>query len=179
MILRPETIYQKAAKVIKRCETRDSLQIADMLGIYVHPVDGLTELLGMYTYRYKERHILLNSNMDELLTQMVCAHEIGHDILHRQQAKSGMGLQEFTLFDMRSEMEYEANAFAAHLRIRDEDLTELLREGYDVVQISSALEVNVNLTLIKLNEMNRMGWKFDLPYIPKSDFLKHISPGEL
>ena len=36
-----------------------------------------------------------------------------------------MGLQEFTLFDMRSEMEYEANAFAAHLRIDSEELLEL------------------------------------------------------
>ena len=45
-----------------------------------------------------------------------------------------MGLQEFTLFDMRSEMEYEANAFAAHLRIDSEELLELAGHGYDVVQ---------------------------------------------
>ena len=28
--------------------------------------------------------------------------------------------------------------------------------------------------LIKLNELNRMGYHLDLPYIPRSDFLKQI-----
>lgn len=86
-----------------------------------------------------------------------------------------MGLQEFTLFDMRSEMEYEANAFAAHLRIDSEELLELAGRGYDVVQLSSTMEVNVNLVLIKLNELNRMGLRLDLPYVPRSDFLKNVT----
>ena len=51
-----------------------------------------------------------------------------------------MGLQEFTLFDMRNEMEYEANAFVAHLRIDSEELLELVGHGYDVVQLSSILK---------------------------------------
>ena len=133
------------------------------------------ELLGMYSYQHKERHILLNSNMDYITTQMVCGHEIGHDVLHREQAKVGMGLQEFTLFDMRNEMEYEANAFSAHLRIDNEELFELMGQGYDVVQLSSIMGTNINLTLIKLNELNRMGCQLNLPYIPRSDFLKNVT----
>ena len=113
--------------------------------------------------------------MDYITAQMVCGHEIGHDALHRDQAKIGMGLQEFTLFDMRNEMEYEANAFVAHLRIDSEELLELVGHGYDVVQLSSILETNVNLILIKLNELNRMGLQFNLPYIPCSDFLKNVT----
>ena len=113
--------------------------------------------------------------MDYITAQMVCGHEIGHDALHRDQAKIGMGLQEFTLFDMRNEMEYEANAFAAHLRIDSEELLKLAGHGYDVVQLSSIMETNVNLILIKLNELNRMGLQFNLPYIPCSDFLKNVT----
>ena len=86
-----------------------------------------------------------------------------------------MGIQEFTLFDMRSEMEYEANAFAAHLRIDSEELLELAGRGYDVVQLSSIMGTNVNLVLIKLNELNRMGLRLDLPYVPRSDFLKNVT----
>lgn len=71
-------------------------------------------------------------------------------------------------------MEYEANAFAAHLRIPDEELFDLLRQGYDIVEASALMETNVNLVLIKLNEFNRMGLHLDLPYIPKSDFLRQI-----
>ena len=175
MLRKAETIYQKANELVKRCGTRDTLLIASEIGIYIHPIDNLKELLGMYSYQHKERHILLNANMDCITTQMVCGHEIGHDALHRERAKVGMGLQEFTLFDMRNEMEYEANAFAAHLRIDNEELFELVRQGYDVVQLSSIMETNINLMLVKLNELNRMGCQLNLPYIPRSDFLKNVA----
>ena len=72
-------------------------------------------------------------------------------------------------------MEYEANAFAAHLRIDSEELLELAGRGYDVVQLSSIMGTNVNLVLIKLNELNRMGLRLDLPYVPRSDFLKNVT----
>ena len=36
----------------------------------------MDELLGLYTYRHKKRHILLNSNMGEMVKLMVCGHEI-------------------------------------------------------------------------------------------------------
>lgn len=174
MLRRAETISRKADELVRRCGTRDTLRIAEDIGIYLHHIDGLKELLGMYTYRHKERHVLLNSNMDYITTQMVCVHEIGHDVLHRDRAKGGMGLQEFTLFDIRSEMEYEANAFVAHLRIPDAELIELMGQGYDVVAISAMMQTNVNLMLIKLNELNRMGQHLNLPYLPKSDFLRDI-----
>ena len=29
---------------------------------------------------------------------------------------------------------------------------------------------------IKLNELNRMGWQLNLPYVPHSDFLKNVRP---
>ena len=122
MLQKAEAIYHKANELVRRCGTRDTLRIASEIGIYIHQIGGFKELLGMYSYQHKERHILLNSNMDCITAQMVCGHEIGHDALHRDQAKIGMGLQEFTLFDMRNEMEYEANAFAAHLRIDSEEL---------------------------------------------------------
>ena len=88
MIIRSEEIYKKANSIVKSCGTRDTLKIARELGIHLHFLDNLNDLLGMYTYRHKERHILLNSNM----------------------------------------------------------------------------ETNVNLMLIKLNELNRMGWQLNLPY---------------
>ena len=174
MLQKAETIYHKANELVRRCGTRDTLRIAGKIGIYIQQIDTFKELLGMYSYQHKERHILLNSNMDYITVQMVCGHEIGHDIFHREKAKSRMGLQEFTLFDMRSEMEYEANAFAAHLRIDSEELLELAGHGYDVVQLSSIMGTNVNLVLIKLNELNRMGLRLDLPYVPRSDFLKNV-----
>ena len=107
MIIRSEEIYNKAKSIVRSCGTRDTLKIARELGIYVHYLDNLNDLLGMYTYRHKERHILLNSKMEEMVMQMVCGHEIGHDVFHRDLAKGNNSLPEFVLFDMRSKPEYE------------------------------------------------------------------------
>ena len=177
MLVRSDEIYDKANRIVKKCGTRDAIKIAQKLGIYISYIEDFDKLLGMYTYRHKERHILLNAKMEDMVLQMVCAHEIGHDILHRELAKQQDMLPEFVLFDMRTKYEYEANAFAAHICIDDEELKEHMRQGYDVVQLSAAMNTNINLMLIKLNEMNRMGCSLALPYIPKSDFLKKISPG--
>lgn len=176
MLRRAEIIYEKASELVRQSGTRNTLQIANDMGIFVHYIADFKDLLGMYTYRHKERHILLNANMEEMVTQMVCGHEIAHDTFHRDRAKGPIGLQEFVLFDMRNEMEYEANAFAAHLRIDNEELFDLVSQGYDVVQLSSIMGTNINLILIKLNELNRMGYQLNLPYIPRSDFLKNIQP---
>lgn len=73
---------------------------------------------------------------------------------------------------MRTKHEYEANAFASHLIIDDDELIDLMKQDYDVVQLSAAMGTNINLMLIKLNELNRMGWQLNLPYVPHSDFLK-------
>ena len=106
MIIRSEEIYKKANSIVKSCGTRDTLKIARELGIHLHFLDNLNDLLGMYTYRHKERHILLNSNMEYLIMQMVCGHEIGHDTFHRDLAKGNEPLPEFVLFDMRTKHEY-------------------------------------------------------------------------
>ncbi|MGF0008517.1 ImmA/IrrE family metallo-endopeptidase [Eubacteriales bacterium SGI.150] len=173
MLASAEAIHRKAVGIVKQCDTRDMEKIAQALGIYLHYNNEFTELLGMYVYHHKERHIILNSHMEDMVSKMVCAYEIGHDCLHRGGARKSC-LQEFVLFDMRNSMEYEANAFASHLLVDDDELAGLLEQGYDVVQIASAMETNVNLVLIKLNELNRMGWHFDLPYVPRSDFLRRI-----
>lgn len=175
-MIRSEEIYNKAKSIVRSCGTRDTLKIARELGIYVHYIDDFDELLGMYTYRHKERHILLNSKMEQMIMQMVCGHEIGHDVFHRDLAKANDSLPEFVLFDMRTKHEYEANAFASHIIIDDDELFYYAKQGYDVVQLSSVLETNINLMLIKLNEMNRMGWQLNLPYVPHSDFLKNVRP---
>lgn len=176
MMICSEDIYNKANRIIRCCGTRDTLKIARELVIYVHYIDSLNQLLGMYTYRHKERHILLNGNMEPMVMQMVCGHEIGHDALHREMAKNNHSLPEFVLFDMRSKPEYEANAFAAHLLIDDDELIEHMQRGLDVVQLAAIMNTNINLMLIKLNEMNRMGWRLNLPYVPHADFLKNIKP---
>ena len=166
-------IYKKAEQLVQRYGTRNTLTLAHETGIRVIETDHLQNLLGMYTFRWQQRVMLLNNRMDEYLTQMVAGHEIGHDIYHRKLAK-GKGLQEFELFRMHNTTEYVANAFAAHVLIDTEECLEYARNGYDVVQIARAMNSEINLMLIKLQELNRLGYHLRLPVEPRSDFFKNI-----
>lgn len=167
-------IYEKANALVQRSETRNALKIARNLDILVQYVDNFDELLGMYTYKWKKSIILLNSRLDEYMLQMVAAHEIGHDLLHRDLAKENKSMQEFVLFNIRDNTEYEANAFAAHLLLDNEEVYEMAREGYDVVQISKSLNTNINLMLIKMQEMNKLGYSFNLPAHPDAKFFRKV-----
>ena len=55
----------------------------------------------------------------------------------------------------------------------------LAREGYDVVQPSQMLGSNVNLMLIKLQELNHLDYHFKIPYTPDSRFFRNIRGSEL
>ncbi|MEE1115126.1 MAG: ImmA/IrrE family metallo-endopeptidase [Eubacterium sp.] len=167
------TIYDRASEVRKLSPAHDLLQTAEELGIDVVFSDRYTELLGMYTCRWRHRFIFLNDRMDEEMTRMVLAHEIGHDRLHRPLAANGL-LQEFTLFNMKDKTEYEANAFAAHLLLDDKDVLDRIYAGYDVSEIARDLHVDINLLLIKTQELNRIGNEFRLPFEPDSAFFRKI-----
>ena len=106
---------------------------------------------------------------------MVIAHELGHDSEHRELAKKSTdGLKEFTLFQMKDNTEYEANAFASHILLDNDEVYQLAHEGYDVVQIAKLMNSDINLMLIKLQEMNKLGYNFNVPMNPDSRFFRKI-----
>ena len=88
---------------------------------------------------------------------------------------------EFEIFDIKDETEYDANVFAANLLIDDQEVLEMAREGYDVVHIAKELNLNVNILLVKLNEMSKKGYDLRVPYEPSRKFLGRIDDeiGEL
>ena len=118
--------------------------------------------------------IVVNSRLEEYMLRMVVAHEIGHDILHRKEAKHG-AMQEFELFDMKDSLEYGANVFAAHLLLDTNELLELAHDGVDVASIASIMHVNINLVLIKVSELITLGYDLRMPMDTKKDFLRDIT----
>lgn len=132
---------------------------------------NLNKMKGMYTIIKRNRIIIINDNMPERMQQMVCAHELGHDALHRQFAKDG-GLREFMLYDMKSRPEYEANMYAADLLLDDEEIMELAKCGYDMQQVAGMLNTDINLIGLKMASMNYRGFDLRIGIEPKSDFLR-------
>ncbi len=164
-------IYKQANNLILRHGTNDPVRLARSMGIMLYDEDALENLLGMYTYRWKHRIIIMNPHINDILYKMVVAHEIGHDQRHRRLA-AGDGMKEFELFNMTDITEYEANAFASHLLMNETDMNELFKEGYDIASTAKMLNVNINLLLIKVQEMNRLGMHFKVPFNPDPNFFR-------
>ena len=163
-------IYDSVQSKIKKSRTRNPFTIAEDNGIMLIFDSNLNKMKGMYTIIKRNRIIILNDNMPERMQQIVCAHELGHDALHRQFAKDG-GLREFMLYDMKSRPEYEANMYAADLLLDDEEVMELAKDGYDMQQVAGMLNTDINLIGLKMASMNYRGFDLRIGIEPKSDFL--------
>ena len=127
-------------------------------------------LKGMYKVIKRSRFIFINGNLSRRDRKMVCAHELGHDRFHRHFAKDS-ALQEFMLYDMKSRPEYEANIFSGELLISDGDILPLIEQEYDIYQMASELGEDMNLVLIKLDELRKQGYELRKTDRPPSDFL--------
>lgn len=164
-------IYDSVQSKIKKSRTRNPFTIAEDNGIMLIFDSNLNKMKGMYTIIKRNRIIIINDNMPERMQQIVCAHELGHDALHRQFAKDG-GLREFMLYDMKSRPEYEANMYAADLLLDDEEVMELAKDGYDMQQVAGILNTDINLIGLKMASMNYRGFDLRIGIEPKSDFLR-------
>ncbi len=165
-----EYIHKEARRLVRWCGTRDPFQIAKELGIHVIYDCGFQTLKGMYKVIQRSRFIFINDNLSSRDKRTVCAHELGHDRFHRHFAKTN-ALQEFMLYDMQSRPEYEANIFASELLINDEDIFSLIENEYDIYQIARELDEDMNLILIKIDELRKQGHDVRTPYRPQPDFL--------
>ena len=105
--------------------------------------------------------------MHPVIEQIVLWHEIGHDVLHRQEAVSAGGFKEFNIFDMReNRMEYEANVFAAQASLPDDTIIEYIKQGYDIQHS------DINLVALKVDTLNSQGYNFRKQE-HRNDFLRY------
>lgn len=121
-----EQLSKVGSDLVRRYGTRDPFQIANALGINVmDDCENLGSLKGMYCIVKRNRFIFLNKDLSPQMKRIVCAHEIGHDRLHRALAKKH-GLQEFVLYDMATKPEYEANIVAAEILLDSDEILEYI-----------------------------------------------------
>ena len=159
-----EQCHKRAQEIIRQVGRRDMRQVAKELNIKVLYNENFSKLLGMYFCQWRHRFIFLNTNLDDIWQNMVLAHEIGHDQL----------MHEFELFRLNSRTEYEANAFAAHLLMDTDTVYAELKEGCDEFTLAQKMNCNINLTLIKLQEMAKLGYDIRPSDSVDSQFLKKI-----
>lgn len=160
------TIYDDVQNLISLHGTRDPQIILQERNVMLIPFKEKTKLLGMYKVILRNEFVFYNPYVDERILNMVFAHELGHNIYHGNLARK-KEIFEYELFNITNSTELEANIFAAHLLIDEDELMEHILLGEDYEALAKIFNVNINLMIFKLNEMYRMGYpinRLDLPH---------------
>lgn len=136
-----EQIRKAVLRLIKRYNTRDPFLIADYSDIVV--IQGnLDDIFGFYKYLQRNKVIFINKRLPAHIKKVVCAHELGHAILHPRQ--NCFFIKQYTLFSI-DRMEIEANKFASELLIDEVDIC----PDWTTDEISTALNVPKQLVEYK------------------------------
>lgn len=96
-------IKEKANELLSRVTNRNPFELAKAIGVNVVFYELDNRLPGFI----QDDTIFINDNLDSYSKKIVCSHELGHYMLHKN-------VNEFELFDSetRKSVEYEANLFA-------------------------------------------------------------------
>lgn len=108
-------IKQKANSLAKRYNSRNPFEIIKNLNVILvyYP---LKDVRGFYQFFQRNNIIYIDENLTESEQIVVCAHELGHMLLHKN--SNALFMDTRTHF-VTTKYENEANTFAAELLIPD------------------------------------------------------------
>lgn len=140
---------EKANALVKKYGSRNPFDILDHLNVIVvfYPLKGVR---GFYQYFQRNNIIYIDERLSYREKMLVCAHELGHMLLHK---KSNALFMDSRTFFSASKYEKEANLFAVELLISDEILSEY--RDYTVDQLSRLLGYHKNFIELRLQSCNR------------------------
>lgn len=139
-----------ANNLVNEHGTRNPYDLCDILGIPVL-YEPLGNIKGLFQNALGLPIIHLNNTLTYNELKPVLAHELGHALLHKE--FNVCFLENYT-FSVTNKYENEANNFAAHLLISDEDL-DTFSDGYEYVtieQLSKHFFVPEEFIIYKMRE---------------------------
>lgn len=128
--------------------TNDPFDIANQNNILLS-YEPLGKILGYYNMYKRVKFIHINQHLNEIGQRYVCAHELGHALLH-QEANTSF-LKQNTLFSI-DRMEVEANTFAVELLLPDEKVIEYSNENLSLYQIGEICGIPREIVTLKTVE---------------------------
>ena len=142
-------IKKIANRLAKKCNSRNPLEIAKALGfIVIHtPLSGIR---GFYQYEKRCHIIYIDSTLPEETARFVCAHELGHAVLHHKLNR--IYLDKCTHF-VTSRYEKEADRFAVQLLYEDGDLFDL--QELPISTVSVCLGVSEELAAYRMGALKQ------------------------
>ena len=129
--------------LVKKHKTRNPFEIIKGLNVILVPVP-LKGVRGFYQYFQRNNIIYIDDSLPEHEQILVCAHELGHIILHSE--TNSISLNSRTHL-CTSKYEREADLFAVNLLLQDETFSTY--EGLSVVEISRITHIPLKLITLK------------------------------
>ena len=102
--------------IVDRHNTRDPFRIAAENNIYIL-YEELGKNLGYFSNLFRIKTIRINDYADQFLQPFICAHELGHALLHPHAGTHAFNRNSFIA---NCKIEKEANQFAVELLFPDE-----------------------------------------------------------
>ena len=87
-------------RLLRRYGTSAPFELADCLGITILECHDFKLQKGAFKIILNNCFIFINANLSTEMKKLVCAHELGHALLHRPLGKTDTGLMKFELFDI-------------------------------------------------------------------------------
>ncbi len=122
-----------ATKMIRRHKTNNPFEIAEEKGITLL-YEPLGKTLGYYSCYKRIQFIHINNTLNERTQKFVCAHELGHALLHRDSNTSFLKANTFYSIDR---IEVEANTFAVELLLTDESVYKYKDSNLSIKEVAS------------------------------------------
>lgn len=169
-------VCEAVEKINKRYCQKDPFRLCKEMGIILLPQQLGTApdaIKGFFLENKRIKTITVNSDLPHVIQKIIIAHEIGHAALHR---KSGIhAFHEVGLFDESSEMEQDANLFAAEYLLDDLAVVETLNEDTTFFAAAAKLQVPIEILDFKFRIMKWKGYKMvEPPIIAQSNFLLNL-----
>ena len=137
------SIKERVEALCKKYDSRDPFEIARQKQIYIL-FENLGAVKGYYNRCYRQKFIHINASVPREERSFICAHELGHAVLH---PNANTPFLEANTFFCVNKLEIEANRFAADLICPDETILEL--SGYTVPEMASYLGLDEELIRYK------------------------------
>lgn len=134
--------------LVRKHKTRDPFEIVETLNAIVvfHPLQGVR---GFYQYFQRNNIIYIDETLSEHEQRLVCAHELGHMLLHK---KSNAIFMDSRTQLNTTKYEIEADRFAIDLIMSDEEIEEHL--DLTTAQFSRLFGYSKKLIELRMRDFN-------------------------
>lgn len=136
----------------------DPFELCSEMGIILLPKPLGTApnaIKGFFLEIKRIKTITVNSDLPQIIQKIIVAHEIGHAALHH---RSGIhAFHEVAMFDESSDMEREANLFAAEFLLRDDEVFETLNSDTTFFTAAAKLYVPIEFSNCGENKESHEG----------------------